>query len=378
MSTHSATIAFLPFLAASELVVHPSLERIANIEGDAFNAFLEDVRVHGVREPIVLDSKNRIVDGRARREAAVRLGLDIPYVRIDEDIDVAAFVESKNVQRRHLRKIERAFIAAADMPMEHEAAKNRQGHDRGGESKSAREAAAAKRDVSAGYVGYAASIERCGDLRLKAAALDPVNPMPLSMAARLANMERDQRESLLAGAADPNVRLTPPPILVRVLAANGLEQFDLDVATIPRNPAKARAFYAKRDGDDDGLTGSWRIVRAEDGETITVRYIWCNPPYDDPAAWVRKAIATIEEFPDVAIWMLLQSRVGGTTAGRLADHACSEVLHFDDRQRFLVADGTPMPGSLNDGSLLYAFGSATCRGLRALGTRLVHRDEEGA
>lgn len=49
--------------------------------------------------------------------------------------------------------------------------------------------------------------------------------------------------------------------------------FDLDVAASPRN-AKAPKFYTR---EDDGLTQPWR------------GFVWCNPPYSDCGAWVRKA-----------------------------------------------------------------------------------------
>jgi hypothetical protein len=364
MSAHPSSN-FLPFLAASKLVAHPALELIAAIEGDAFRSFLEDVREHGICEPIMLDSQNRIVDGRARRDAGVLLELDIPYVYIGDDVDVAPLVESKNVQRRHLTKIERAFIAAADLTREHEAAKERQGHDRGGESKTARQAAAEKRAVSAGYVAYADAVERCTDpvdrAELRARVL--AGQMPLSFAARLAALGEKERKSLIEATADRNVRLTPPAIPKTIREINGIERFCLDPATTDTNPVGAREFYCLERGDD-GLKRSWRIDKS--GEAI--RFVWVNPPYDDPASWVRRAIETVTADPEIAIWMLLQSRVVGTTAGREADHACTNVLHFDDRQKFVTKDLVEMPGSLNDGSLLYAFGAASCAGLREFGT----------
>ena len=363
---------FLPCLAASKLVAHPALELIAAIEGDAFSAFLDDVREHGIREPIILDSQNRIVDGRARRDAGVLLELDIPYVYISDVVDVAPLVESKNVQRRHLNKDERAFIAAGDLEKEYAAAKQRQGRDRGGESKTARAAAAAKRAVSAGYVGYAASIMRCDDKRDRAELRAKVlaKQIPLSFAAKLAAMPANDRQSLIAATIDRNVRLTPPAIPKTVCEVNGIERFCLDPATTDGNPVGAREFYCLERGDN-GLEGSWRVDKSSEA----IRFIWVNPPYDDPASWVRRAIETVTEDPSIAIWMLLQSRVIGTTAGREADHACTNVLHFDNRQKFVTKDFVAMPGSLNDGSLLYAFGAATCAGLKEFGT--VYTPERG-
>ena len=52
--------------------------------------------------------------------------------------------------------------------------------------------------------------------------------------------------------------------------------FTIDVAAAPHN-AKCERFYTI---EDDGLAQSWA------GEVV-----WCNPPYSDIGAWVRKAWA---------------------------------------------------------------------------------------
>lgn len=49
--------------------------------------------------------------------------------------------------------------------------------------------------------------------------------------------------------------------------------FDLDVAAAAHN-AKAPTFYTR---EDDGLRQAW------------AGRVWCNPPYSDCGAWVRKA-----------------------------------------------------------------------------------------
>lgn len=49
--------------------------------------------------------------------------------------------------------------------------------------------------------------------------------------------------------------------------------FDLDVAAAAHN-AKAPTYYTR---EDDGLTRPW------------FGRVWCNPPYSDCGAWVRKA-----------------------------------------------------------------------------------------
>jgi phage N-6-adenine-methyltransferase len=69
--------------------------------------------------------------------------------------------------------------------------------------------------------------------------------------------------------------------------------FTLDVAAAPHN-AKASRFYTR---DDDGLSKSWGGSR-----------VWCNPPYSDCGAWVRKAWA---EWPntDLIVMLLPANRV---------------------------------------------------------------------
>lgn len=60
---------------------------------------------------------------------------------------------------------------------------------------------------------------------------------------------------------------------IRQLEARFGAPFDLDVAAAPHN-AKAPEFYTR---EDDGLTQPW------------CGFVWCNPPYSDCGAWVRKA-----------------------------------------------------------------------------------------
>lgn len=75
------------------------------------------------------------------------------------------------------------------------------------------------------------------------------------------------------GATDAvDDRGTDPAFIAELEARFGYP-FDLDVAASPEN-AKAPTFYTI---EDDGLTQQWRGL------------VWCNPPYSDCGAWVRKA-----------------------------------------------------------------------------------------
>lgn len=74
------------------------------------------------------------------------------------------------------------------------------------------------------------------------------------------------------GAVDEvDDRGTEPAFIASLEARFG--KFTLDVAAADHN-AKAQNYYTR---DDDGLANEWS------------GRVWCNPPYSDCGAWVRKA-----------------------------------------------------------------------------------------
>jgi N6-adenosine-specific RNA methylase IME4 len=86
------------------------------MQGREFEALVEDVRLHGVREPIVL-YEDAILDGRNRYRAARQAGIECPTGEWQGE-DPVAFVMSLNLHRRHLDESQRAMVAAnlANMP----------------------------------------------------------------------------------------------------------------------------------------------------------------------------------------------------------------------------------------------------------------------
>lgn len=91
--------------------IHPVADLFPFIEGDAFREFVEDIRVNGQREPVVLDADGRLLDGRNRARACQALGIDVKETRYSGD-DVEAWIISHNVHRRHLTESQRAMVAA--------------------------------------------------------------------------------------------------------------------------------------------------------------------------------------------------------------------------------------------------------------------------
>ncbi|HWW46564.1 MAG TPA: MT-A70 family methyltransferase [Xanthobacteraceae bacterium] len=120
------------------LAFHPLAEIFPLIAGDDFDALVEDVREHGIRDPIILLEK-QVIDGRNRFRALQQLietgevlgdgwghrrgqaltpsALEPPQLWFHAynrslDGDPLAWVLSKNLKRRHLNESQRAMVAA--------------------------------------------------------------------------------------------------------------------------------------------------------------------------------------------------------------------------------------------------------------------------
>src|SRR5262245_11905483 len=90
------------------LQAHPLAELLPPVEGEEFAALVEDIRVHGLREPVVLH-EGKILDGRTRYRACIEAGVDCRFEHYAGN-DAAAFVISLNVRRRHLSAEQRREI----------------------------------------------------------------------------------------------------------------------------------------------------------------------------------------------------------------------------------------------------------------------------
>jgi hypothetical protein len=85
---------------STQLPFHPLADIFPLLEGAEFEELVEDVRAHGVREPIWI-YEDKILDGRNRYRAAAVAGVECP-ARVYEGNDPVAFVISANMRRRHL------------------------------------------------------------------------------------------------------------------------------------------------------------------------------------------------------------------------------------------------------------------------------------
>src|SRR4029079_8590235 len=82
---------------------HPVADMFPLLEGAEFDKLVEDIRKHGLREPISLFER-KIIDGRNRERACIKAGVEARYrsIEFDNHDAAAAYVISKNIRRRHL------------------------------------------------------------------------------------------------------------------------------------------------------------------------------------------------------------------------------------------------------------------------------------
>src|SRR3990167_5921459 len=96
-----------------ETQFHPLADLFPLLEGVEFAALAEDIRLHGLHEPITLHPDGRILDGRNRYLACLEADRDPRFTTWSgADGGELAFVISANLRRRHLNETQRAGVAA--------------------------------------------------------------------------------------------------------------------------------------------------------------------------------------------------------------------------------------------------------------------------
>ena len=81
------------------------------MSGREFDELVEDVRVNGLREPVVVRG-DQLIDGRNRVRACAAAGVAPGVRELEHGTDVASWVMSVNVRRRHLGASRRALLAS--------------------------------------------------------------------------------------------------------------------------------------------------------------------------------------------------------------------------------------------------------------------------
>ena len=92
------------------LPFHPCANLFPLLDGEEFDAFVADIKAHGLRQRIVL-CNGAILEGRNRYRACIEAGIEPRFEQFNGR-DPLAYVVSLNLQRRHLSESQRAMVAA--------------------------------------------------------------------------------------------------------------------------------------------------------------------------------------------------------------------------------------------------------------------------
>ena len=82
------------------LPFHPLANIFPLLEGAGYAAFVEDIRKHGLLDPVVV-FEDKLLDGRNRQRACLETDQPLRTVQFTGD-DPLAYVISVNLHRRHL------------------------------------------------------------------------------------------------------------------------------------------------------------------------------------------------------------------------------------------------------------------------------------
>ena len=91
--------------------VHPVAALFPTLPADELAQLAEDITANGLLEPIVLDRDGVLIDGRNRRKACERAGVEPTFTTLEDGQDPVDFIFGKNVRRRHLDAGQRAMAA---------------------------------------------------------------------------------------------------------------------------------------------------------------------------------------------------------------------------------------------------------------------------
>ena len=114
MMTERTTNSLVTAVALSETCkFHPLADEWPLLEGEDFENLVEDIKAHGLREPIWL-YQGMILDGRNRYRACLKAGIEPKFRQYDPVVqsDPVAFVISVNANRRNLDLNAKKGVAA--------------------------------------------------------------------------------------------------------------------------------------------------------------------------------------------------------------------------------------------------------------------------
>lgn len=210
-----------------ELTVHPLAAIFPMLAEDELADLAEDIKANGLREPIKLDASGTVlIDGRNRLAACEIAGVAPQFERLNGE-DVAAYIVSVNLARRHLTKGQQAIALAVIYPEP----------ERGRGKIDAGKKAAESATFSARLLRTAREIVSYPDLRdAVLAGTMKFDPALIEAQKRTANKDSDEAHLVTLRAAAPDIaHLVDEDELTISEAWGAFERRQQDAATAEAN-----------------------------------------------------------------------------------------------------------------------------------------------
>ena len=103
------------FGVATKAAVHPLAAIFPMMSEGELQDLADDIKEHGLRQPIVIDADGVLIDGRNRLKACKMAEVEPTFVRLDGE-DPAAYILSANVERRSPTAAQKAMARALANP----------------------------------------------------------------------------------------------------------------------------------------------------------------------------------------------------------------------------------------------------------------------
>lgn len=346
---------------------HEYAEAFPWLEGAALDALREDIRQHGVREPIVM-LDGAILDGRNRYMCARDLGIEYPVVEYEGD-DPLAFVVSLNLLRRHLNESQRAAAAArlANLKVGKPAVNsaNLRNNDQAdflpplpSQPTQVTQADAAKMlNVSERSVTAARKVIDTAPAEI-VRAVDQGH-MSVSLAAKVADLPEAAQADIIASSPEQvkeaaleavkkahvaqnsgnNEWYTPEPFIAAARLVMGGIDLDPASSEVANRTVQAATIFT---AEMDGLAQEWPVGR-----------IWMNPPYAQPlmGQFAARLAAEVARGSEAIV---LVNNATETAWFQVMGGACSAICFPKTRIKFVDPEGNASGAPLQGQAILYS------------------------
>lgn len=304
--------------APDKIEVHPVADIFPALDGDAFRELCEDIKAHGLREPIKLDMDGRIIDGRNRYSACLEAGVKPRFEKWlpDGNESVVDYVVSMNLRRRHMSESQRSMVAAELANMK----RGKPSKDNVGIPTLSQPEAAKLLNVSRDSVVQATKVREKGTPELVGAVKS--GKASVHAAAALADAEPEKQRAIVAKSKKEILAEAK-----KIKAEQSAERHERKRRDMEEKKKARAAEIAKSKGDQGP---EWKIITGDclaelkKFKSGTARLVFADPPYNigidygsgkkadwlpeaKYLAWVAKWIAECKRIltPDGSLWLMI-------------------------------------------------------------------------